>query len=217
MFGRSLLVCSVIFFFFQAEDGIRYTSVTGVQTCALPISGPQIDTVPVVMTSNVSLHANQTVAASSLFAVNGPNGYAITEYQFWDSTRDAASGHFYVNGVQQAPGTVIDVPASQFGQVTFVTGTLGNSLHVRAFAGATWSSTLSLPGALPISGPQIDTVPVVTTSNVSLHANQTVAASSLFAVNGPNGYAITEYQFWDSTRDAASGHFYVNGDRKSVV
>src|SRR5262249_57769369 len=26
------------FFFFQAEDGIRYWSVTGVQTCALPIS-----------------------------------------------------------------------------------------------------------------------------------------------------------------------------------
>src|SRR5260370_23272562 len=25
-------------FFFQAEDGIRYSSVTGVQTCALPIS-----------------------------------------------------------------------------------------------------------------------------------------------------------------------------------
>src|SRR5437762_9147956 len=27
------------FFFFQAEDGIRDTSVTGVQTCALPILG----------------------------------------------------------------------------------------------------------------------------------------------------------------------------------
>src|SRR2546430_9622292 len=27
------------FFFFQAEDGIRYLTVTGVQTCALPISG----------------------------------------------------------------------------------------------------------------------------------------------------------------------------------
>src|SRR5690606_39594968 len=26
------------FFFFQAEDGIRYFHVTGVQTCALPIS-----------------------------------------------------------------------------------------------------------------------------------------------------------------------------------
>src|SRR2546429_429085 len=27
------------FFFFQAEDGIRDVAVTGVQTCALPISG----------------------------------------------------------------------------------------------------------------------------------------------------------------------------------
>src|SRR5207302_6664054 len=26
-----------LFFFFQAEDGIRYFHVTGVQTCALPI------------------------------------------------------------------------------------------------------------------------------------------------------------------------------------
>src|SRR2546429_1763602 len=30
----------LIFFFFQAEDGIRDVAVTGVQTCALPISSP---------------------------------------------------------------------------------------------------------------------------------------------------------------------------------
>src|SRR3712207_7880194 len=30
---------SKLFFFFQAEDGIRDIGVTGVQTCALPISG----------------------------------------------------------------------------------------------------------------------------------------------------------------------------------
>src|SRR3712207_8167156 len=29
----------ICFFFFQAEDGIRDIGVTGVQTCALPISG----------------------------------------------------------------------------------------------------------------------------------------------------------------------------------
>src|SRR5690554_7010418 len=28
----------IVFFFFQAEDGIRDADVTGVQTCALPIS-----------------------------------------------------------------------------------------------------------------------------------------------------------------------------------
>src|SRR5699024_11283244 len=33
-----LLEVLVVFFFFQAEDGIRDRNVTGVQTCALPIS-----------------------------------------------------------------------------------------------------------------------------------------------------------------------------------
>src|SRR5258708_24710305 len=32
------LACQFYFFFFQAEDGIRDDLVTGVQTCALPIS-----------------------------------------------------------------------------------------------------------------------------------------------------------------------------------
>src|SRR5437879_13103324 len=34
---ESTLCNTLIVFFFQAEDGIRDTSVTGVQTCALPI------------------------------------------------------------------------------------------------------------------------------------------------------------------------------------
>src|SRR2546425_9162439 len=33
-----IIVCFFFFFFFQAEDGIRDKLVTGVQTCALPIS-----------------------------------------------------------------------------------------------------------------------------------------------------------------------------------
>ena len=36
-FVTSLLDLFIIFFFFQAEDGIRDRNVTGVQTCALPI------------------------------------------------------------------------------------------------------------------------------------------------------------------------------------
>src|SRR5438132_8944817 len=38
----SILPCRLVrLFFFQAEDGIRDHCVTGVQTCALPISGYQ--------------------------------------------------------------------------------------------------------------------------------------------------------------------------------
>src|SRR2546430_5958564 len=35
---QCLCVVKFLFFFFQAEDGIRDLTVTGVQTCALPIS-----------------------------------------------------------------------------------------------------------------------------------------------------------------------------------
>src|SRR2546426_12819251 len=42
------LVVGVVFFFFQAEDGIRDYKVTGVQTCALPISDRRDQVVEVV-------------------------------------------------------------------------------------------------------------------------------------------------------------------------
>src|SRR2546430_7109589 len=47
-YNRSLCVSmeidNCLFFFFQAEDGIRDLTVTGVQTCALPISfGTDVD------------------------------------------------------------------------------------------------------------------------------------------------------------------------------
>src|SRR6266478_7981801 len=40
----------VFFFFFQAEDGIRDLTVTGVQTCALPISGSEDEAASIART-----------------------------------------------------------------------------------------------------------------------------------------------------------------------
>src|SRR5437764_4232603 len=52
------------FFFFQAEDGIRDTSVTGVQTCALPIyrrvDGWQIGKLHHVTLPQFELNASRT-------------------------------------------------------------------------------------------------------------------------------------------------------------
>src|SRR2546421_884337 len=41
IFDTYIVYFSLFFFFFQAEDGIRDLIVTGVQTCALPISAAQ--------------------------------------------------------------------------------------------------------------------------------------------------------------------------------
>src|SRR5256886_4170316 len=41
---RHVVYVALFFFFFQAEDGIRDLTVTGVQTCALPISSVTVQT-----------------------------------------------------------------------------------------------------------------------------------------------------------------------------
>src|SRR6266511_4223252 len=48
------------FFFFQAEDGIRDFHVTGVQTCALPISGPDARCAPRRWWSAVGRRSGET-------------------------------------------------------------------------------------------------------------------------------------------------------------
>src|SRR5256885_7603693 len=54
----------VFFFFFQAEDGIRDYKVTGVQTCALPISAAQIARMRWKNGSQRKLHRNSPAAGS---------------------------------------------------------------------------------------------------------------------------------------------------------
>src|SRR5256885_9217525 len=58
------------FFFFQAEDGIRDYKVTGVQTCALPIS---------FVSDDDRIHAsfNQTVARTGRLSSENPNLHNI--------------------------------------------------------------------------------------------------------------------------------------------
>src|SRR5262249_57152239 len=58
-FPRGGLLCwmySSLSFFFQAEDGIRDWSVTGVQTCALPIFDAQASTVIIADVKDPKFH-----------------------------------------------------------------------------------------------------------------------------------------------------------------
>src|SRR5207244_7885430 len=65
--------CILVFFFFQAEDGIRDDLVTGVQTCALPISR--------IVIRELALHVEgeqlaQLACAGPANAVNSEDGMA---------------------------------------------------------------------------------------------------------------------------------------------
>ena len=74
----------VFFFFFQAEDGIRDWSVTGVQTCALPISnfrtGFALDCLYWFITPLVS----QVLSMGAIICVMFPVYYLIGRSTEWD-------------------------------------------------------------------------------------------------------------------------------------
>src|SRR2546430_10376756 len=59
-----------LFFFFQAEDGIRDLTVTGVQTCALPISGDA------AVADRVGVYRNEHVGVRG---VRAPDALARSE------------------------------------------------------------------------------------------------------------------------------------------
>src|SRR2546425_2789617 len=55
----------LFFFFFQAEDGIRDKLVTGVQTCALPISEREQPAVPVARRGDAREPVSRVVAVTA--------------------------------------------------------------------------------------------------------------------------------------------------------
>src|SRR2546430_9188350 len=75
----------LFFFFFQAEDGIRDLTVTGVQTCALPISRWPTSTRRANMRrSRCCARATRTCACGG-----GPSSTRRTARRHWPSTRSS--------------------------------------------------------------------------------------------------------------------------------
>src|SRR5947209_19751785 len=57
-----------MFFFFQAEDGIRDIGVTGVQTCALPISSQKASAPPSELLSSIILATSKLTTYTDDFS-----------------------------------------------------------------------------------------------------------------------------------------------------
>src|SRR5205807_4436535 len=70
------------FFFFQAEDGIRDYKVTGVQTCALPISQFTLPSAPVANLARGQVRSLQVLLASE--------GFDVPVTGQWDAPTSAA-------------------------------------------------------------------------------------------------------------------------------
>src|SRR2546429_5671728 len=85
-----------LYFFFQAEDGIRDVAVTGVQTCALPISFFIISS---MVCADGELHGkkHKKVASKSLIFIPSPSGFCLAagNYALFMLKGRRASGQIY--------------------------------------------------------------------------------------------------------------------------
>src|SRR5438046_1965233 len=118
------------FFFFQAEDGIRDWSVTGVQTCALPIYGRGIDRHKILERAQrdgaVDAHAD-ALTDDQLLRVLARPGFSTAE------TVTSVSGR----------GVGIDVAMTRI-------RALGGTIDIRSEAGKGTAFVLRLPVTLAI-------------------------------------------------------------------
>src|SRR6476661_10470308 len=75
-----------VFFFFQAEDGIRDSSVTGVQTCALPISVVRLGEqgYRVRLVRDVGVTAARWTEVGEAVTTTTPRGLAVVELRLGD-------------------------------------------------------------------------------------------------------------------------------------
>src|SRR5262249_26498228 len=132
---------------------------------------------PQVAAADYQAAHNAAIPASTLFSVADADNDVPTKYQFWDSTADASSGHFVVNGVAQGANQAIDVTAAQLAQTSFQSGSGADVLSVRAFDGIDWSPWANFTVTAPP-----DRAPTVTAADPQAVArNANLAVMSLFS------------------------------------
>src|SRR6266508_2217670 len=96
-----------IFFFFQAEDGIRDGHVTGVQTCALPIC--TLDSWLSAADGDASGFWLLSLAGDLLF----PRSYAWAEYSAF-GLADAQAARAYFSSCRHKRDSILGDPGTDF-------------------------------------------------------------------------------------------------------
>ncbi|MBR1270570.1 hypothetical protein JQ629_24145 [Bradyrhizobium sp. AUGA SZCCT0222] len=161
---------------------------------------------PVATVNDHSLHQGQWAKIDSWISVVDGDNDTITKYQFWDSGTAATSAYFWTpTNSHWAANTTIEIPAADRANVWIQGGSATGSetLWVRAFDGNEWGAwdTFTLTTT-------INTAPVATINDQSLHVNQWIKPQSWLSATDAEGDTITQYQFWDGGGAANSGYFW---------
>src|SRR3712207_9091689 len=108
-----------MYFFFQAEDGIRDIGVTGVQTCALPIYGRKcfITNAPIADFAIISAMTDRTkgVKGISVFIVDAnTEGWSVGAHENKMGIRGTITSDIVLDNVKVPKENLLDVEGKGF-------------------------------------------------------------------------------------------------------
>lgn len=156
---------------------------------------------------------NQSIQASTLFSAVDAEGHAIVTYRFYDSTDAAYSGHFSLDGVQQAANQNFDVAAEDL-DLLYITASaqVNDQLWVQAYDGYAWGEWTDWQ-----MGQTDGSVRALAVSTRML-AGGSVAAIDLvhWSDPGATGSTVYTFQFWDDIGTAGTARFTVDGVTQSA-
>jgi hypothetical protein len=186
----------------RASDGLLWSDWKVITVNAPPNAAPVVTGGPVN-----PLHGVTSLPVTTLFGTTDADNDAMTQYQLYDASVDAASGGFRISGVMQGALQVLDVTAANLANVTWAPGSVGDTIYVRANDGYVWSDWK----VITVNAPP-NAAPVVTGGPVSpAHGVTSIAASTMFGTTDADNDAMTRYQLYDASVDAASGSFKISG------
>src|SRR3989441_2974378 len=176
--------CCVVVFFFQAEDGIRDKLVTGVQTCALPISASSAGSFTVVNPPTVTSFTPASGPAGTSVTINGTNFTGASAVRF-----NGTSASFTVNSATAITATVPAGATSGPISVTTSGGTASSASSFTVIPAPTISSFSPASGgvgtSVTINGTSFTGASAVRFNGVS--AGFTVNSSTSIAATVPSG------------------------------
>lgn len=130
---------------FEVSDGVGFGNAANF-TIFTDAGG--INRAPVVVGSVQRAHAagDHISAASLIASYSDADGQAAQRWRFYDTNADVASGSFYLDGVQQAARTTIELSAADLGRLEFrsstsISGTASrDDIQIQASDGITYSA-----------------------------------------------------------------------------
>ncbi len=193
----------------QAYDGEKWSNYArSTITTRAPVNHA-----PIVSAGAKKLDQGKVMAASELFNVTDVDGDAMTKYRFYDHSTSTRSGYFMLDGKKVMTAGFVNVDAKDLSRLTFAAGDLNgvtDTIRVQAFDGQTWSN--SAYSRVTTIG-KVNHAPVVVAKSTTVDQGKSIAATDLFSVTDKDGDAMTQFRFYDSNRNSASGYFTLNGEK----